>query len=201
MPAPAVVMLIAAVLIIAALVVYLVAVILELRKITAGLDVVIGAVGEILAKTEPVNGIVEAINDDLGTGAEMLEGLLRKKAGDDDAAGLVESVYPGSGAALLARIGGSGPAKNIDEVYTRGAVQLVRLGRESPLGAGDESGAALRDAAYSSTAARDLYIDPARRGVAAGPRSSPTIGTDAPRVYPEGEDGPAPAREPAASGD
>ena len=136
----AVVTLIAVVLVILALVVYLVSVILELRKITAGLDAVIGSVGEILAKTEPVNGVVDQINKDLSAGTDLLEGLLDKKAGQDDAAGLVESVYPGAGAAVLARQGRSGEVKNIDEVYTRGAVQLLRLGRESPLGVGAMSG-------------------------------------------------------------
>ena len=121
----AVVTLIAVVLVILALVVYLVAVILELRKITAGLDAVIGSVGEILRKTEPVNGVVETINKDLSAGTELLEGLLDKKAGQDDAAGLVESVYPGAGAAVLERQGRSGEVKNIDVVYTRGAVQLA----------------------------------------------------------------------------
>ena len=51
----AAVTLIAVVLVILALVVYLVAVILELRKITAGLDAVIESVGGILHKSEPVN--------------------------------------------------------------------------------------------------------------------------------------------------
>ena len=50
--------------------------------------------------------------------------------------------------------------KNIDEVYTRGAVQLARLGRESPLGVGAMSGAALRDPTYSSAAARSIYTNP-----------------------------------------
>ena len=48
MDAAAVVTILAIVLILLALVVFLVGVILELRKITAGLDVVIGAVGELL---------------------------------------------------------------------------------------------------------------------------------------------------------
>ena len=141
----AAVTLIAVVLVILALVVYLVAVILELRKITAGLDAVIESVGGILRKSEPVNGVVDQINKDLSAGTDLLEGLLDKKAGQDDAAGLIESVYPGAGAAVLARQGRSGEVKNIDEVYTRGAVQLLRLGRESPLGVGAMSGAALRD--------------------------------------------------------
>ena len=58
----AAVTLIAVVLVILTLVVYLVAVILELRKITAGLDAVIQSVGGILQKSEPVNGVVETIN-------------------------------------------------------------------------------------------------------------------------------------------
>ncbi|MDP9227931.1 MAG: hypothetical protein M3M99_02625, partial [Actinomycetota bacterium] len=142
MDAAVIVTLLAVLLIILALVVYLVAVILELRKITAGLDVVIGAVGEIVSKSEPVNGIVTAINKDLSAGTDLLEGLLEKKAGQDDAAGLVESVFPGSGTDVLARQGRQGAVKNIDVVYTRGAVQLARLGRESPLGAGGLPGAA-----------------------------------------------------------
>jgi hypothetical protein len=58
-PAAAVTIL-AVVLIILALVVYLVAVILELRKITSALDVVIGAVGEIVSKSAPVNDVVKS---------------------------------------------------------------------------------------------------------------------------------------------
>jgi hypothetical protein len=179
----AVVTLIAVVLVILALVFYLVSVILELRKITAGLDAVIGSVGEILQKTEPVNGVVDHINKDLSAGTDLLEGLLDKKAGQDDAAGLVESVYPGAGASVLARQGRSGEVKNIDVVYTRGAVQLARLGRESPLGAGAMSGVALRDARSSSAAARAIYSNPSGPVVdePGGPAyrpASPTIGTD-----------------------
>jgi hypothetical protein len=180
----AIVTIIAAVLIIAALVVYLVAVIVQLRKITAGLDVVIGAVGEILRKSEPVNGVVKEINSDLSAGTELLEGLLVKKAGPDDGPGLIESVYPGGGVAMLERQGRSDEIKNIDVVYTRGAVQLARLGRESPLGAGPLSGEALRDAIHSSAAARAVYSRPAWPDE--GPRS-PAIGTDAPEVYPPSE--------------
>ncbi|MDP9188392.1 MAG: hypothetical protein M3O25_04000 [Actinomycetota bacterium] len=187
--------LLAVLLIILAIVFFLVATILELRKITAGLDVVIGAVGEILTKSEPVNGIVKAINKDLDAGTELLEGLLEKKAGEDSA-GLVESVFPGAGAAMLERQGGRGSVKNIDVVYTRGAVQLARLGRESPLGAGGESGAALRDAINSSAAARSVYSNPA--GPEPGGKSrpgSPTIGTEAPVVYGPGDEGFEPPKE------
>jgi hypothetical protein len=191
----AVVTLIAVVLVILALVVYLVAVILELRKITAGLDTVIESVGGIVSKSKPVNGVVEAINKDLSAGTDLLEGLLDKKAGQDDAAGLVESVFPGAGASVLERQGRSGEVKNIDEVYTRGAVQLARLGRGSPLGAGATSGAALRDPTYSSAAARSLYHNPSGPvDEPGGPRHrprSPTIGTTAPEALPA-DGGPEP---------
>jgi hypothetical protein len=186
----AVVTLVAAVLVILALVVYLVAVILELRKITAGLDAVVTSVGGIVSKSKPVNGVVAAINKDLSAGTDLLEVLLDKKAGQDDAAGLVESVFPGAGASVLERQGRTGEVKNIDEVYTRGAVQLARLGRESPLGAGAISGAALRDPSYSSAAARSLYRNPSgpTADEPGGPKHrprSPTIGIDAPEVFPE----------------
>ena len=99
-PAAAVTLL-AAVLIIVALVVYLVAVILELRKITAGLGAVITSVCGIVSKSEPVNDVVAALNKDLSAGTELLEGLLEKKAGQEDAAGLIESLFPGAGASVL----------------------------------------------------------------------------------------------------
>jgi len=177
----AVVTIAAVVLVIAVLVAYLVAVIVELRKIAAGLDSVIDAVGGVVRKSEPVNAIVEGINQDLTVGTDLLEGLLLKKAGPDDAPGLIESIFPGGGASMLGRLGRTGEVKNIDVVYTRGAVQLARLGRESPLGAGALRGGALRDPAYSSTAARSLYARPGDPD--ARPRS-PKIGTAAPRVYP-----------------
>jgi hypothetical protein len=90
---------------------------------------------------------------------------------------------------MLERQGRAGDVKNIDVVYTRGAVQLARLGRESPLGAGGEVGPALRDPAYSSAAARSLYSNPS--GPQPGGRTrpgSPTIGRDAPAVDREGGD-------------
>jgi hypothetical protein len=164
---------------------------MELRKITAGLDVVSGAVGHIIGKSVPVNGIVEAINKDLSAGTELLEGLLEKKAGPEDAPGLIESVFPGGGAAMLERQGRGGEVRNIDVVYTRGAVQLARLGRESPLGAGALSGEALRNATDSSAAARSLYSRSDPGTPTARPRS-PTIGTDAPAVHPPADGAGAP---------
>ena len=163
--------------------------IVELRKITSGLDVVIGAVGEILTKTEPVAGVVKAINADLSAGTELLEGLLAEegRAGRRPP-GWSSRCFPAPAPRCSTARAVRATVKNIDDVYTRGAVQLARLGRESPLGAGAESGVALRDAAYSSAAARALYSNPA--GPDAGMRSrprSPTIGTGAPAVYPERE--------------
>ena len=109
MPAAGVVMLIAVVLIVLALVYYLVSTILELRKITSGLDRAIAGVGEIVDKSAPVNAIVADINSQLDAGVELLEGLLVKKAGLSDAMGLIESVYPGAAADGL---------RNVDEAAT-----------------------------------------------------------------------------------
>ena len=86
---PGTVTIVAVVLIVLALVFYLVSTILQLRKITAGLDGVIANVGEILGKTAPVNDVVNDINGNLDAGVDLLEGMLVQKAGLADAVGLV----------------------------------------------------------------------------------------------------------------
>jgi uncharacterized protein YqfA (UPF0365 family) len=62
----------AVVLVVLALVFYLVSVILQLRKITAGLDEVIVHVGGIVEKSAPVNDVVLAINAQVDAGVELL---------------------------------------------------------------------------------------------------------------------------------
>src|SRR5215213_10071477 len=99
MPAAGAVMLIAVVAIVLVLVVYLVSTIVALRKIADGLDAAISSVGELIEKTGPVEEVVNAINRDLDAGVDLLEGLLVKKAGMQDAVGLVEGLYPGAAAA------------------------------------------------------------------------------------------------------
>ncbi|HUZ81175.1 MAG TPA: hypothetical protein VMU73_02935, partial [Gaiellaceae bacterium] len=79
--AAGVVTIVAVALIVLALVFYLVSVIVQLRRITAGLNAVIGSVGEIVEKSAPVNDIVTTINQQLDAGVDLLEGLLVKKAG------------------------------------------------------------------------------------------------------------------------
>src|SRR6266705_5452936 len=98
-PAAGLVLILAVLLIVLALVYYLVSTILQLQKITAGLDEVIASVGEILEKTAPVNAVVNSINENLDAGVDMLEALLVKKAGMVDAIGLVDGLYPGAAAA------------------------------------------------------------------------------------------------------
>ncbi|MEK6328689.1 MAG: hypothetical protein AABM66_14365, partial [Actinomycetota bacterium] len=88
--AAGVAMIFAVLLIVLALVYFLVSTILELRKITAGLDDVIAGVGEIVEKSAPVNDVVTAINGQLDAGVDLLEGLLVKKAGMSDAVGLID---------------------------------------------------------------------------------------------------------------
>ena len=166
-------------LIIAALAIYLIATIIQLFKINAGLDVVLGKVGEIVAKSAPVNGVVDAINSNLVAGRDLLEGLLLKKAGPDSA-GLVESLFPGEGAKFLQRVGKTGKVVNTGTVYTRGVGILASLGRGAPIGAAHVKGPAVRDPKYSTTAASMLYPRPG--GARARPKS-PVVGSDAPRQY------------------
>jgi hypothetical protein len=169
------------VLIIAALAVYLIATILQLFKINAGLDVVLAKVGEIVAKSAPVNGVVDAINANLAGGRDLLENLLLKKAGPDSA-GLVESLFPGEGERFLRRVGRSGKVVNTGTVYTRGVGILASLGRGAPIGAAHVKGPAVRDPKYSTTAASMLYPRPG--GARARPKS-PVVGSNAPRQYEE----------------
>jgi uncharacterized protein YoxC len=183
------------VLIVAALVFYLVSVILELRRITSGLDVVISHVGGIVEKSAPVNGVVTHINEQLDAGVDLLEGLLVKKAGLTDAVGLVEGLYAGASAAGFRSFPQSTTitAPRIGEVYTRGTLTLARLGREAPIAVGNPAGPALRDVERGSLAARQLYPEVRQTRPEALPRS-PVIGTDAPEQYEQREDIGAPRK-------
>jgi hypothetical protein len=182
-------MIVAFLLIILALVYYLVSVILELQKITKGLDDTIRNVTEVVEKTAPVNEVVRAINTDLDAGVDMLEGLLVKKAGLEDAVGLVDGLYPGAAAAGLRNFPDSTTivAPRISEVYTKGTLTLARLGREAPIAMANPAGAALRDTQYSSASAGKLYADVRNTRPEKLPRS-PVIGTDAPVQYEQRDD-------------
>jgi hypothetical protein len=198
----AVLVVIAVLLIIVALVLYLLLTIVELRRITTGLDEVIGNVGEILQKTEPVNEVVTSINGNLDAGVSALEGLLVKKAGLVDAVGLVDGLYPGAGAAGLRDFPESGAVTppRIAEVYTKGTLTLARLGREAPIAAGNPAGPVLRNVEAGSLAARLLYPEVRQSRPELMPRS-PVIGTDAPVQYEQREDiGQPRKRRPAAAG-
>jgi hypothetical protein len=171
--------------IIASLAIYLIATIQQLFIINAGLDVVLGKVGEIVAKSAPVNGVVDNINANLVTGRNLLENLLLKKAGPDSA-GLVESLFPGEGAKFLQRVGKSGKVVNTGAVYTRGVGILAGLGRGAPIGVAHVKGPAIRDPKYSTTAASMLYPRPGGevrdRPTAARPKS-PVVGGNSPHQY------------------
>jgi hypothetical protein len=191
-----IVTIVAVTLIVAALVVYLVSVIVQLRKITKGLDEVIAHVSEIVEKSAPVNGVVTTINEQLDAGVDLLEGLLVKKAGIVDAVGLVEGLYAGSAAAGFRSFPESTTIKapRIGEVYTQGTLTLARLGREAPIAVGNPAGPALRDVERGSLAARLLYPETRQSRPELMPRS-PVIGTDAPVQYAPSEQrgGTAPA--------
>jgi hypothetical protein len=183
MPAAGVVTIVAVVLIVLALVFYLVSTIVALRKIADGLDRVIGSVGEIIEKSAPVNDVVTDINQNLDAAVSALEGLLVKKAGMDDAMGLVDGLYPGAAAQGLRDFPESTDITppRIGEVYTKGTLTLARLGREAPIAMANPAGPALRNPAYGSAAARTLYAGDR-------PARSPVIGSDAPVQYEERED-------------
>jgi hypothetical protein len=190
MPAPGVLLLITVVLIVLALVYYLVATIFALRAIAGGLDETIAAVVEILGKTEPVNAVVNDINANLDVAVGALEGLLVKKAGIDDAMGLIDGIYPGAGAQGLRDFPDSGQVvpPRISEVYTRGTLTLARLGREAPIAAASPAGGpVLRNILGGSWAARALYPDERHTRPAKLSRS-PIIGTDAPVQYEPSEE-------------
>jgi len=126
MELPVLIIILLITLIILALAVFLIATILELRKIDAGLGVVLEGVAEIATKTAPVNGVLDAINVTLVAGRDLLEGLALKKTGPD-AAGLVESCFPGEGQRFLQRVGRRGPVVAIGEEYPRGTATLNAL--------------------------------------------------------------------------
>jgi hypothetical protein len=190
MPAAGVVLIIAVVLIVLALVYYLVSTIFALREITNGLDEVIAGVGEIVEKSAPVNAVVTNINEQLDAGVDLLEGLLVKKAGMEDALGLVDGLYPGAAAAGFRQFPESGSITppRIGEVYTKGTLTLARLGREAPIAlANPAAGPVLRNVEGGSLAARLLYPEGRQERPENLPRS-PVIGTDAPVQYEQRED-------------
>jgi hypothetical protein len=197
MPAAGVVLIIAVALIVLALVYYLLATILALRDITNGLDEVIASVGEIVEKSAPVNGVVTAINEQLDAGVDLLEGLLVKKAGMEDALGLVDGLYPGAAAAGFRQFPESTSITppRIAEVYTKGTLTLARLGREAPIATANPAGPVLRDVESGSLAARLLYPEVRQSKPERMPRS-PVIGTDAPVQYEQREDIGRPRKHP-----
>src|SRR4051794_4466108 len=190
MPAAGVVLLVTVVLIVLALVYSLVSTIFALMQISRGLDETITAVREIVAKSGPVAEVVDAINTDLDAAVDALEGLLVKKAGMEDAVGLVDGLYPGAAAAGFRNFeeSRSVTAPRISEVYTKGTLTLARLGREAPIAAASPAGGpVLRNVAGGSLAARLLYPE-ARQGRPERLEKSPVIGTDSPRQYEPSEE-------------
>jgi hypothetical protein len=164
--------------IIGALALFLIATILQLFKINAGLSVVLPLVGQIVAKTGPVNPVVDDINMQLVQTRDALENLMLKKGGPDSA-GLVESLFPGEGAKFLKRVGRPGRVVNVGTVYTRGVGILASLGRGAPIGAAHAKGAAVRDPQYSTTEVAKLYpAPPARRDPSKNIPKAPVIGKD-----------------------
>jgi len=216
MPAAGVVMIIAVVAIVTVLVYYLFMTIVALIRIRNGLDVAIAGVVGIIEKSAPVGEVVTTINQNLDAGVDLLEGLLVKKAGMEDAVGLVEGLYPGASKQGFRNFPESTQVKapRISEVYTKGTLTLAWLGREAPIAAASPKGPALRNPAYGSLSARALYPDARQTRPRTMPRS-PIIGTGAPVQYEPSESpgirkrmpagvgaaGPLPAERPGPPGD
>jgi hypothetical protein len=177
-------MIVAVVLIVVAVVYYLVSTIVALQRITNALDDAITGVVGIIEKSAPVDDVVTSINTNLDAGVDLLEGLLVKKAGMQDAVGLVEGLYPGAAGQGFRNFPGSKETKapRISEVYTKGTLTLARLGREAPIAAASPNGPALRNPSYGSLAARALYPEQRQTRPSSMPRS-PIIGTDSPAQY------------------
>jgi hypothetical protein len=188
MPAAGVVLIIAVLLIVLALVYYLVSTIVALRNITAGLDEAVVGVVEIIEKSAPVAAVVQDINGNLDAGVDLLEGLLVKKAGLEDAMGLVEGLYPGAAAEGLRNFPGSETVTppRISEVYTKGTLTLARLGREAPIAVASPAGPVLRNVEGGSLDARSLYPE-ARQTRPEKLALLPIVGTGAPVQYPPSE--------------
>ena len=131
-----------------------------------------------------MNEVVTTINQNLDAGVDLLEGLLVKKAGMEDAVGLVDGLYPGAAKEGFRNFPESKTTKapRIGEVYTKGTLTLARLGREAPIAAASPNGPALRNPAYGSLAARALYPETRQTRPQNMPRS-PVIGTDSPVQY------------------
>jgi hypothetical protein len=184
MPAPGIVLLLAVVLIVAALVYYLVSTIVALRRIVSGLDDAIVAVGEIVEKSAPVEPVVETINATLDAAVDALEGLLVKKAGLNDAVGLINGLYPGAAAQGLRNFPDSEKIKppRFAEVYVRGVLTLARLGREAPIASLSPEGPVLRHPDRAASEVRALYPNERQTRPEALP-DSPVIGTDSPVQY------------------
>jgi uncharacterized protein YoxC len=177
-------MIVAVALIVLAVVYYLVSTIVALQRITNALDEAITGVVGIIEKSAPVDDVVTSINTNLDAGVDLLEGLLVKKAGIQDAVGLVEGLYPGAAGEGFRNFPESKETKapRISEVYTKGTLTLARLGREAPIAAASPNGPALRNPSYGSLAARGLYPEARQARPEAMPRS-PIIGTDSPVQY------------------
>ena len=169
--------------------------IVQLRKITKGLDETIASVGEIVQKSAPVNDVVTAINQQLDAGVDLLEGLLVKKAGLVDAVGLVDGLYPGAAAAGFRNFPES--ADDRGAAHRRGLHERHAHARPArPRGADrrrQPGWARLRDIERGSLAARELYPEIRQTRPESLPRS-PVIGTDAPVQYEQRDDIGAPRK-------
>ena len=142
----------------------------------------------IVEKSAPVNDVVTAINQQLDAGVDLLEGLLVKKAGLEDAIGLVDGLYPGAGAAGFRNVPGSDSARGAADrrglhqghahpraARSRGADRAASP--DGPVLRNTEAGSLPRDCCIRAPPDEPGQLAP-----------SPVIGTDAPVQYEQRDD-------------
>ena len=179
-------MIVAVVLIIVAIVVYLLATIVALRRITSSLDDAITGVKGIIEKTAPVADVVKDINRTSTRASRCSRACSSRRRGSTTPSGSSTGCTRAPRADGLRNFPDSKTVTppRISEVYTKGTLTLARLGLEAPIAAASPNGPALRNPAYGSAAARALYPEGRPEHADHLPRS-PVIGTDSPVQYPE----------------
>lgn len=170
----AIVTIVAAVLVVLTLAVFLIAIARVLVAIDTGLGTVIGAVGEIATRTEPVEYVVDSLNSNLGKASDLLTGLLVSKVGADGATALVASVDP------------------LGQLTAEPGPNRMRYERASSYGAGETPEAAPASPPPPAPAGDRIQYERAH-SYGAG-EAAPAPGSAPPAVEPERT--PATAREP-----
>ena len=136
----------------------------------------------IIEKSAPVGDVVKTINHNLDAGVDLLEGLLVKKAGIEDAVGIVDGLYPGAAARLRNFPDSHEGAADIRGLHEGNAHARAAGPRGADRGHEPERPRDARPGLRKRLALGPVPRRPSRGGRAVLPRS-PVIGTDSPVQY------------------